>query len=198
MSLLTTLQQRLKALLPTPESIRNNRWLRRMGPALQHPHLWRFSRRGIALGLALGIFFGLLIPLAQIPLSAAAAVALRANLPMAVVSTLVTNPVTFGPVYVGAYHLGKFVLGEQTLAGEQPPELPVQTTSGNDGWSRLQAAWRWLTSVGKPLVVGLSLLAVTSAVVTYWLAHWFWIWRVRAQRRRRMRQAPVRAPEILK
>ena len=74
----------------------------------------------------------------------------------------------------------------------------MQTTSGNDGWSRLQAAWRWLTSVGKPLVVGLSLLAVTGAVVTYWLAHWFWIWRVRAQRRRRMRQAPVRAPEILK
>jgi uncharacterized protein (DUF2062 family) len=194
MPLLTTLQQRLKVLLPTPESIRNNRWLRWMGPALQHPHLWRFSRRGIALGLALGIFFGLLIPLAQIPLSAAAAVALRANLPMAVVSTLVTNPVTFGPVYVGAYHLGKFVLGQQTLAGEQPPTLPVQTISGKDGWSRLQAAWRWLTSVGKPLVVGLSLLAVTGAVVTYWLAHWFWIWRVRSQRRRRMRQVPVQDP----
>nr|WP_249221378.1 DUF2062 domain-containing protein [Cupriavidus sp. KK10] len=54
------------------------------------------SRRG----LALEFFFGLLIPLAQIPLSAAAAVALRANVPAAVASPLVTNPMTLGPIYL--------------------------------------------------------------------------------------------------
>ena len=58
-----------------------------MGPILQHPRLWHVSRRGIALGVALGLFFGLLLPIAQIPMSAGVAVALRANVPAAVAST---------------------------------------------------------------------------------------------------------------
>ena len=184
----SSIKQRLKALMPTPDSIRDNRWLRWMGPALQHPHLWRFSRRGIALGLALGIFFGLLIPVAQIPLSAAAAVALRANLPMAVVSTLVTNPVTFGPVYLGAYHLGKLVLGEDTASGELPPEAPKLPDADLGWWERIRSTWDWLTSVGKPLVVGLGMLAVTGGLLAYWVSSWFWTWRVLSQRRQRMRQ----------
>ncbi|MEZ5702179.1 MAG: DUF2062 domain-containing protein [Burkholderiaceae bacterium] len=88
------MKKRLKAWLPNPQTIKDNRWLRWMGPALHHPRLWHFSRKGIAMGLALGIFFGLLIPVAQMPLAAGAAIAMRANLPMAVASTLVTNPVT--------------------------------------------------------------------------------------------------------
>ena len=148
--------QRLKARLPTPHSIRDNRWLRWMGPALHHPRLWHFSRKGIALGLALGIFFGLLVPVAQIPLSAAAAVALRANLPMAVASTLVTNPVTFGPVYFGAYQLGKFVLGEDTASVEHPPPPPTcrarPAPDGGRGGSP--------PGTGSPV----------------WASHWWWDW----------------------
>ena len=80
---------RLKARLPTPDSLQGNRWLSWLGPSLYHPRLWHMSRRGLALGMAIGIFFGFLIPIAQIPFSAATAVALRANLPVAMVSTLV-------------------------------------------------------------------------------------------------------------
>lgn len=184
-----SLMQRLKARLPTPHSIRDNRWLRWMGPALHHPRLWHFSRKGIALGLALGIFFGLLVPVAQIPLSAAAAVALRANLPMAVASTLVTNPVTFGPVYFGAYQLGRFVLGEGAAAVEQPDaSSDMQGATGASGWARWRSAWDWLAGVGKPLVVGLGLLAVTGGLLTYGLTQWIWAWRVRKHRRQRIRQ----------
>ncbi|MDO9012805.1 MAG: DUF2062 domain-containing protein [Gallionella sp.] len=65
----------------------------------RYPRLWRPTRHGVALGVALGIFFGLLVPLAQIPLSVGMAVLLRANVPTAIASTLVSNPVTFGPIY---------------------------------------------------------------------------------------------------
>ncbi len=41
--------------LPSAEAIRANRWLRWLGPALHHPRLWHMSRRGLALGMALGI-----------------------------------------------------------------------------------------------------------------------------------------------
>ena len=72
------MKKRLKAWLPTPESIRNNRWLQWLGPLLHQPRLWHFSRRGIAMGLAIGIFFGLLIPVAQMPFAAALAVLVQA------------------------------------------------------------------------------------------------------------------------
>ncbi len=54
-----------------------------MGPVLHHPRLWHVNRRGIALGLSIGVFFGLLIPVAQILFAATAALLLRANFPAA-------------------------------------------------------------------------------------------------------------------
>ncbi len=155
------MRNRLKAWLPTPQTIKDNRWLRWMGPALHHPRLWHFSRKGIAMGLALGIFFGLLIPVAQMPLAAGAAIVLRANLPMAVASTLVTNPVTFGPVYFGAYHLGKAILGtitRQRRTGQRSPRQKPQAESAQDLSlrERFLRSVRHLTTVGKPLVVGLG------------------------------------------
>ncbi|MDO9012883.1 MAG: DUF2062 domain-containing protein [Gallionella sp.] len=62
--------------------------------------------------MALGVFFGLLIPIAQIPLTVAAAIVMRANVPAAAASTLITNPITFGPIYYGAYWLGAWVTSE--------------------------------------------------------------------------------------
>src|SRR5690606_24359647 len=104
------MKAKLKRLIPTRESVQQNRWLRWLGPTLLEPRLWHMGRRGIALGVALGVFFGFLIPIAQIPASAAMAVVLRANVPMAIASTLVTNPVTFGPIYYAAYRLGSFIV----------------------------------------------------------------------------------------
>jgi hypothetical protein len=186
------MKHKLKQLLPTPETLRNNRWLRWMGPVLHHPRLWHFSRKGIALGLALGIFFGLLIPVAQIPFSATVAVLLRANLPMAVASTLVTNPVTFGPVYYGAYRLGKWVLGEEDVSEkkavkilEKAEALPAEKES----WTERMRAWvTYLGTVGKPLVVGLAIVATASGLFIYFLTSALWVLKTRWTRNRRLRE----------
>lgn len=184
------MKARIKAWLPSPESIRANRWLRWLGPTLHHPRLWHFSRKGIALGVALGIFFGLLIPVAQMPLSAAAAVLLRANLPVAVASTLVTNPVTFGPVYYGAYRLGKFVLREKPVSEEQASALLKRSTEApaHLSWGeRVRHSLHRLFTVGKPLVVGLSILATVSGLLVYFIVSALWTLRVRWVRARRLR-----------
>ncbi|MEO6269221.1 MAG: DUF2062 domain-containing protein [Lautropia sp.] len=52
-----------------------------LGPRLMHQRLWRPSRRTVAIGGAVGVFFGLLIPVAQIPVAAGVAMVLRVNLP---------------------------------------------------------------------------------------------------------------------
>ena len=185
------MRNRLKAWLPTPQTIKDNRWLRWMGPALHHPRLWHFSRKGIAMGLALGIFFGLLIPVAQMPLAAGAAIVLRANLPMAVASTLVTNPVTFGPVYYGAYHLGKAILGQSPVSDEQASAVLDKNHKpiGQDLSlrQRFLRSVRYLTTVGKPLVLGLAILATASGVLVYFLISAIWTLRVRWARARRLR-----------
>lgn len=169
------------------------RGLRWLGPRLHHPRLWHIRRRGLALGLALGVFFGLLIPVAQIPLSATAAVLLRANLPAAVASTLVTNPVTFGPVYYGAYRLGSWILqsnGAHEDVVVLPPAESAQEAQGSATartWGWLVRLWDWVTTVGKPLVLGLSVLASLAGTFVYFSVQWLWALRVRRKRQRRLR-----------
>ena len=161
--------------IPTREQIMENRWLRWLHPFLGHPQLWHWSRRGVALGVALGVFFGLLIPVAQIPFSAAAAILLRANVPAAAASTLVTNPVTFGPVYYAAYQLGVWIYGEDVNA--KAPDTPPEVDGDVGLWERL-------SQLGLPLVTGLAIMAVVFGLSSYFIISAVWYWRVKAKRRR--------------
>lgn len=169
--------------LPSPQALQGNRWLRWIGPALHHPRLWHLNRRGVALGLALGLFFGLLIPVAQMPLAGGAAVLLRANVPMAVASTLVTNPVTFGPLYYAAWRTGSAILGDD---GRSQPPVPLAAgeIEGATGswWAR---AWERLQTAGKPLLLGLAIFATGFGLLGYTLVTLGWRIKVVLDRRRR-------------
>lgn len=178
--------------MPTQDTVRRSRWLRWMGPALLHPSLWHLSRRGLALGMALGIFFGVLVPIAQIPLSVGAAIAMRANVPGAVASTLVSNPVTFGPLYYVAWRIGKSILGEPVWEGEAPPQPEVPLPAQDEGW--FTAARRALLSAGKPLLLGLVIMATSLALLTYLLVSSLWVLRVRWKRWRRRSRATSAKP----
>jgi uncharacterized protein len=172
---------RLRSTIPSREQLLASRWLRWLAPHLSHPRLWHWSRRGVALGVAIGVFFGFLIPVAQIPLSAVSAVVLRANLPIAAASTLVTNPVTFAPIYFAAYQLGGWMTGEGT-ASESEIQARQVAQSEKNLWERIQG-------VGKPLLVGLVTLAICSGLLIYALISLIWRWRIvrRWQARRQTR-----------
>ncbi|MEZ5616522.1 MAG: DUF2062 domain-containing protein [Rhodocyclaceae bacterium] len=176
----------LRRWLPDPERLRTNRWLRWLGPALLAPQLWRLSRRSVALGVALGVFFGLLIPIAQIPLSAAAAIVLRANIPVAVTSTLVSNPVTYAPLYYVSYRLGSALIGGEAPRREAAPGAPRQ--AGFLGW--LDYWWQRLAALGRPLLLGMAIMASTAGLAAWLLITWlwrlkvWWAWRQRQRQRR--------------
>ncbi len=199
------MKAKFKRLLPTPESVRENRWLRWLGPALQQPRLWHMGRRAIALGVALGIFFGLLIPVAQIPVSAAMAVVLRANVPMAIASTLVTNPVTFGPLYYAAYRVGSALVDERPATEEEATRaaqeaaraLETINIDGDDtiSWGdRFRSLFQRLNAIGRPLIVGLLIMAVICSTAAYFLVSVIWTLNTRLTRRRRVRyQAQLNA-----
>ncbi len=169
------LPERLRAMIPTREQIHNNRWLGWLGPRLLHPKLWHWSRRGVALGVALGIFFGLLIPIAQIPFSVATAVLLRANVPAAAASTLITNPFTFPPIYYAAYHLGAWANGDT-----QPNVADRTDTKQLDADASF---WQRISALGKPLILGLAIMATLGGLLTYALITLVWRWRILSKRR---------------
>ena len=177
-------RQRLRALLPRREQFERNRYLRWLAPWLTHPKLWLWSRRSVALGVAIGVFFGFLIPLAQIPVAAAAAIALRANLPATAASTLVTNPITVGPLYYSAWRLGHWLTGTPEAAEDAPPPAAAQTAPPPD-----TPLWPHIVQHSKPLFVGISFLALAAALAAYLLIDLLWCacighkWRRRKRRR---------------
>lgn len=164
-----SLIQRLRALAPTREQLEASPWLRRLSPWLADPKLWHWSRRGVAAGVAIGLFFGLLIPVAQILIAACAAVALRANVPVAAAGTLITNPLTVPPIYYAAYQLGAWVTGTSMPAG----------VSFADPASLLEN----LGTIGLQLFTGLGVAACVAALASYLLISQAWAWRVAAKRR---------------
>lgn len=165
--------------------VREHRALAWLGPAIHNPQLWHISRHGIALGLAIGLFFGLLFPVVQIPFAALAAIWLRANLPIAVLSTLITNPFTFGPIYYGAYLLGNWVLGDPATRSATQFEVIAH---GTGGW--LSSWTEQLAGFGLPLFLGLGILACTLPVAAYFIVNTLWrAHTLRAWRKRKARAA---------
>ncbi len=176
----------LRRHMPSPEQISRNRWLIWLGPSLLHPRLWHFSRRGVAVGVSLGVFFGLLVPVAQMPFAAGAAILLRANVPVAIGSTLVTNPVTFAPIYLVAHRLGATLLGEKTT--KVPDLLQAPKTASDKEASWWKRVWSRLLVLGKPLLLGLGILAITAGMLTYVLIMLVWRLRVAWNWRQRKRK----------
>jgi uncharacterized protein len=166
--------------LPSAEAVRANAALRWMGPILNRPWLWKANRHTIASGAAIGLFFGVATPIAQIPLAALAAIFMRANLPVAVLCTLISNPLTFVPILVLAYTVGTSVLGV-------PADASTQAWATFDDW--MQNAG----DIASPLIAGMLILASVGALVAYSTVHLAWRINSYIVLRRRRRALPASA-----
>ena len=172
--------------LPSHEAIRQNRHIARFGTLLLHPNLWHVNRRSVSGGVAAGMFAGL-VPGSnpvQFAVAALLAVAFRVNLPVAVAVTLYTNPFTIVPLYLIAYRIGTLFVPGDSASFIYPPEFDW---SNLGAWIR--ASFEWSLSLGKPLAVGLVVLAVGLAIAGYvvvqlaWRAHVVRAWRRRKAKR---------------
>jgi uncharacterized protein (DUF2062 family) len=174
--------------LPDAAKIRSHRTLRLFGRLLQHPNLWHLNRESVAGGVAIGLFAGLVPGPFQMLTAALLAVPLHRNLPVALATTLYTNPLTIVPLYLLAYEYGKLLLGAGGGAVIPPPDLD---------WTQIVASLHaladWSLSLGKPLAVGLIALALTLAALGYFGVHLAWrayvvlAWRARRRARRQRR-----------
>lgn len=181
-------RHRLFKHLPTAQALKQNRFLKPFSRYLEDHSLWQFNRRAVAGGVAVGLFFGLLVPFAQILLAAIAAILFRVNLPVAAFSTLVTNPFTFPAVYYFAYLVGDWLIAPQAGASASAIETEVEKTVVAQqhfmhGW--FAPALDWVQTVGPQLVVGLAVLAVVGAVAGYFAVDATWRFLVHKRWRKR-------------
>lgn len=173
-----------KKFLPSHDAVRNNRWIKPFGLWLQHHNLWHLHRRSVSGGVAVGMFCGLVPGPFQMLSAALLAVVFRVNLPVALLTTLYTNPLTILPLYWVAYQLGAWVVGHGQTLSMAHFEMPEMSW---DNWFPVMLDW--LISLGKPFAIGLPLLAVCLAIAGYlavrigWRIWVMWQWHKRHQRR---------------
>src|SRR5262245_17535747 len=169
--------------LPSHDSIRSHRHFGKFGRFLHHPNLWHLNRHSVSGGVAVGMFCGLIPGPLQMLGAALIAIPLRVNLPVALITTLYTNPFTIVPLYLVAYWIGSLIVGSSG-AMTQPPEF---SWSQIGEWTRALADWS--LALGKPLVVGLITLAASLAALGWIAVQVAWrAWVVVQWRRRKLRR----------
>ena len=172
--------------LPDRATVRANRYLAWCGTWLNHPNHWHLNRDSVAGGFAIGLFAGLVPGPLQMLAAALLAILLKRNLPVALVTTLYTNPLTIAPLYLLAYGYGRFLMGAR--------HHPVKIEPFEWDWAHWidssQALMHWMLALGTPLAIGLVALALTLAALGYaavqigWRIHVSLAWRRRGARRR--------------
>ena len=176
----------LSKYLPDADTVRSSRLVAPFGSWLQHPNLWCLNRRSVPGAVAIGLFCGLIPGPLQMIAALLLAIPLRKNIPVALLFTLYTNPLTIVPLYLLAYGYGQALLGMTQNAAPFEPFLWDWSDIGGS----LREFGAWTLNLGKPLAIGLLALATTLAAVGYfvmelaWRAYVVLAWRSRARRRR--------------
>jgi len=161
--------------MPTREQMERNRFIRPFAHRVLVSELWRFTRRSVPRGVALGMLVGIIIPFAQVLFAVFLSVSVRANIPAAALTTFVTNPITTPLIWALSYQVGRWVLHIDSMIAARPIDRLLEVT---DVWQLLH----WLTDEGKVLAIGLCVLAVIAASVSYLLSGLAWSAWVRARR----------------
>jgi hypothetical protein len=160
---------------PKREELAKSRWLKPFGSRVMHSEFWRFTRRSVPRGVAVGLWVGifLLIPGVQIVGSALVSIPLRANIPVAAAMTFLTNPATT-----------PFLLGASYFVGSG---LGIGGQRGVPGRSASMVEWAtWLFSdAALATVAGLFIIATVSAILSYFVSGWIWRWWTGRKWRRR-------------
>lgn len=175
----------IKAKMPTRDEMERNRWLAPIAHRFGRSELWRFTRRSVPRGAALGLFAAFIVPLGQIFLAAFLALPLRANVPVAALITFVTNPFTVPFWLVVANRVGMFVL---MIDGVGVSSIDLEA-----GW---WAQFGWFMQTAGVTAFGFGVLSVGSAVLGYFVASVGWrLLIARKWHRRRSRLAALSPAE---
>lgn len=155
----------------------------------EHPYLWMINRKTVAKGVGAGLLVAFIPIPVQIILSALLALFLRANLPVAVLSTLISNPFTFLPINLLVFHIGIFITGGDGVSSPPPiHELELHIKSITVVWEEIIV---WFKLLGKSYLAGLVFLSVSASISGFIFIHIIWrisIWLQMRSRKTKKRK----------
>lgn len=127
---------------------------------LHDPRLWGVRRRWAVPAFALGLFIAWLPFPGHTVTAILLALLLRVNIPIAAVSTWISNPATMGPMYFLAYKLGHYLLGAEP--GEFGFEMSFDWVAHT------------FVTIWQPMLLGCVLLGGATALVGYTVVDTLW------------------------
>ena len=164
--------------MPRREDLARSPWMKPFGQRILHSEFWRFTRRSVPRGVAVGLLIGIfvMIPGLQIIGSALLCVPVRGNIPVAALMTFLSNPFTTPFILTASYFVGD--------------SLGVGGQHGVPGREATIGQWfEWLFSdAALATVSGLFVIATLSAVVGYFASILVWRWWTARKWRRRARR----------
>lgn len=173
---------------PDHEAIRNHKYLRRFRPLLRHPNLWHLNRGSVSGGVAAGMAGGLIPGPFQVLIAASLAILFRVNLPVAVATTFLTNPLTWPFLALAAYALGSLVTG-QADGHIQAFEFDW---FGGDWGELLPQLTAWFKGLGKTYLIGNALLIPLLSASGYGAVQLGWRLHLLAYLRKRRRRGQTK------
>lgn len=147
---------------------------------MHEPRYWGIRRRTVVPAFALGLFLAWMPFPGHYLLAVLLALYFHINLPVAVATTFISNPLTMPPMYYSAYRFGRWLL-------ETTP-VPF----------RFEMSLEWVThqfvEIWEPMLLGCLLFGATSALVGYVVVDVLWRlslrdYKVRKRNQRRRRRS---------
>lgn len=166
--------------MPKREELEGNRWI---GPFARRPELWRFTRRSVPRGVAVGLLVGIfaLIPGIQIIGAALCCVPVRGNIPIAAAMTFLSNPATTPLILAASIFVGNKFGFHADLSTFY---ALYERGAGVGDWLG------WLLSDAAPaLVFGLFVISTVAAAIGYVVALVTWRWWTAHKRKTRLARA---------
>jgi len=150
----------IKKHLPDPESIRNNKSLKFLGPLIHQPDLWHLNRRSVSKAFAIGLFWAAIPMPFQMIAAAFCSLKFKANLPLSLALVWISNPITMPPMFYAEYVLGAWLL-----------DIPASSFEYELSFSWLKEK---LYEIGIPMYFGSFVAGCTASVAGYFIINTLW------------------------
>ena len=154
------LSKKIKQYLPDITELRHKYKLGILGDSILSPTVWHFHRHAVARALLIGLFIGLQPLPGHMIMAAILSVLISANLPLAVITVWITNPITLAPISYLEYKVGMWLL--------QRP----------DGDFHISWTWQWFVnefaSIWFPMFIGSIFIGLIIAPLAYVLTLMGW------------------------
>lgn len=159
----------LKKYIPTVQSLKNSAPFKKLWPYFRSTALFKWNCQTVARGVAAGLA-GAVLPGFQLFYAAILALILRGNLPIALLLTLVTNPLTVIPIVYLTSYIGNLVGGNgQSITLIQP--LKWDFSNWHEFGSNF---FVWFLQFGKSYFIGLPILSLSLGIIGYFSTIIIW------------------------